>query len=146
MDLKAYFTADHKRCDECWSALEQAADSGNDGEVKALWAAFEGAMTRHLSMEEQVIFPAFEAATGMMQGPTHVMRIEHERMRGVLAQIGAAVASGDHQDVIDQGDTLLMLIQQHNVKEENMLYPMASQHLQGRWPELLEQLNQKFPA
>lgn len=146
MDIGEYFTADHKKCDERWSALEQAADGGNGGEVKALWAAFDGAMRRHLDMEEKVLFPAFEAATGMTGGPTQVMRMEHERMRGVLGQIGSAVATGDLEDVIDQGDTLLMLVQQHNVKEEGILYPMAAQHLRDRWPELQAQLEADYPA
>ena len=42
-------------------------------------------MLRHFEMEEAVLFPAFEEATGMTQGPTMVMHAEHVQMKGVLA-------------------------------------------------------------
>jgi hemerythrin-like domain-containing protein len=92
-------------------------------------------------MEEEVLFPAFEAATGMTDsGPTFVMRMEHDQMRGLLDQMGAALERGDQNALLDQGDTLLMLIQQHNQKEEGMLYPMSERALASEWPALHERL------
>ena len=61
-------------------------------------------------------------------------------MRGLLDQIGEAMEAGDAQEAMDIGDTLLMLIQQHNVKEEGMLYPMAQNMLGGEWAALAAQL------
>jgi len=37
------------------------------------------------------------------------------------------------------------MMQQHNMKEENVLYPMCEQHL-GGVPELLEQLRRAIAA
>ena len=51
-----------------------------------------------------------------------------------------ALEAGDTAELIDQGDTLLMLIQQHNSKEEAMLYPLAERSLASQWPELEKQL------
>ena len=73
-------------------------------------------------------------------GPTAVMRGEHQQMRGLLDQMGEAAAAGDFDSVLDQGDTLLMLIQQHNVKEEGILYPLADRMLTVQWPALRERL------
>ena len=88
-----------------------------------------------------MLFPAFEAATGMTDsGPTFVMRMEHEQMRGLLEQMGTALERGDHDALLDQGDTLLMLIQQHNQKEEGMLYPMSERALASEWPALHERV------
>ena len=50
------------------------------------------------------------------------------------------MASGDLEGALDLGDTLLMLIQQHNVKEEGMLYPMAENMLSTEWGEMAAQL------
>ncbi len=85
------------------------------------------------------MFPAFEQATGMTSGPTAVMRMEHEQMRGLLDQIAAAIPAGDYQGVLDLGDTLLMLVQQHNQTEEGMLYPMADSALASEWGSLRAQ-------
>ena len=141
VDLETFFREDHRACDALWSELESAVDAGDDARARSLWERFDARMRRHLAMEEEVLFPAFEQASGMMGGgPTAVMRMEHEQMRGVLAEMGRAAQGGDFEAVADHGDTLLMLIQQHNAKEEGVLYPMASQVLGGQWAALAQQL------
>lgn len=138
--LSNFFTTDHRECDRSWAAVEAAVDSGDTDQVRSLFAVFDTQMRRHLSWEEQVLFPAFERATGMTEGPTAVMRHEHSQMRGMLDQMKAALDAGDPELLADYGDTLLMLIQQHNSKEEGMLYPMADQALGGQWAELKTRL------
>ena len=139
--LVDYFTSEHRACDGGWADVEAAADAGDTPAMAAHWQSFQNRLLRHLAMEEQLMFPAFEAATGMTAGPTQVMRMEHEQMRGVLEQMSAAVERGDAEELVDQGDTLNILIQQHNMKEEGMLYPMAESALQADWPELRGQLD-----
>ncbi len=136
-----FFTSDHRRCDKEWAELEGAADCGKLDEAAKCWAIVDASMRRHYAMEEEVLFPAVESATGMFGGgPTAVMRSEHEQMRGLLDQMGQAAAQGDFETLLDQGDTLLMLIQQHNVKEEGILYPLADQALAGQWSEMESKL------
>jgi len=135
--LVAYFTGMHRGCDSGWADIEAAAGAGDDAAVRSGWQRFEREFRRHLALEEQLLFPAVEAATGMFDaGPTHVMRMEHEHMRAVLDQMAAAMERGDREELLDQGDTLHILIQQHNVKEEGVLYPMAERALSDQWPEL----------
>jgi hemerythrin-like domain-containing protein len=139
--LAAYFTNDHRHCDAGWAEVEGAAESGQETAVVECWQRFDRNLRRHLAMEEELLFPAFEAATGMHNaGPSHVMRMEHEQMRGVLDQMAAAIDRGDRDELLDQGETLHILIQQHNMKEEGMLYPMAEQVLAAEWPGLREKL------
>ena len=134
--LADFFTHDHRSCDELWTRVEAAGEEGAES-IAAAWRRFDRSLRSHLAMEEEVLFPAFEAATGMTDsGPTFVMRMEHDQMRGLLDQMGAALERGDPQALLDQGDTLLMLIQQHNQKEEGMLYPMSERALASEWPEL----------
>jgi len=135
----AHFTHDHRRCDELWAELESVAEQ--PAAAKARFAEFEVAMRAHFAMEEEVLFPALEDATGMHgMGPTYIMRMEHAQMKNLLEQMAADAARGAFDAVLDQGDTLLMLIQQHNVKEENILYPLADRALGGDWPELEKKL------
>ena len=141
--LQEYFSEDHRRCDACWAEVEGAAESGSAADVKTAWQRFEAAQRRHLRMEEEVIFPAFERATGMTGGgPTFVMRAEHDQMRGLLEQMGEAAEAGELDALVDLGDTLLMLIQQHNQKEEHMLYPMSSDALAAEWDALYARVSQ----
>ena len=140
--LVDYFTGSHRDCDGDWADVEAAADARDDEAVRAGWQKYERAFRRHLAMEEALLFPAVEAATGIVDsGPTHVMRMEHEHMRAVLDQMAAAMESGDRQELLDQGDTLHILVQQHNVKEEGVLYPMAERALTDQWPDLRAKLD-----
>ena len=134
--LAAFFLQDHRNCDTCWAAVEASADGGDAAATNAAWLKFDKTMRTHLQMEEDVLFPAFEAATGMTAGPTQVMRMEHQQMRGVLDQMAAALAAGDLQELLDQGDTLHLLIQQHNMKEEGILYPTAERSLGDGWERI----------
>ena len=139
--ISAFFEQDHRDCDARWADVEELLDTQDVDAANPAWEKFEKGMRRHLAMEEEVLFPAFESAARMGGGgPTAVMRMEHKQMLGLLEQIGAAMESGNAELAMDTGDTLLMLIQQHNIKEEGMLYPMAENVLAGHWPKLAELL------
>ena len=143
LSLKEFFALDHRRCDEKWAEVEAAAQAGDVELEKEKWRTFQSQMLRHLRMEEEVMFPAFEQASGMTDGgPTFVMRSEHDQMRGLLDQMDAAEDGGDHDELTDVGDTLLILIQQHNQKEEHMLYPLAEQALAAEWASIRERLSE----
>lgn len=139
--LAAFFTQDHHDCDSRWADVEELLDAADIETARPAWQKFNAGMLRHFDMEEQVLFPAFDARSGMGGGgPTAVMKMEHQQMRGLLDQIGVAMDAGDTQEAMDVGDTLLMLIQQHNVKEEGMLYPMAQNMLVTEWAVLAAEL------
>jgi hemerythrin-like domain-containing protein len=118
--------------------VETAADGGDAQATARALIGFDAAVRRHLALEEEILFPALEDASGMHGvGPTQVMRMEHAQMRGLLDAMARAAAGGDVDGVTDHGDTLMMLIGQHNLKEEGMLYPMAEDLLGGpRWSDL----------
>ncbi len=141
-----FFTQDHRDCDEIWAEAERAIGAKDLAKAAVAVAAFDKAMRGHFAMEEEVLFPAFEKATGMTGGPTAMMRIEHQQMRGLLDQMAESSKANDFESVADHGDTLLMLIQQHNVKEENILYPMTEQHLGGDWHNLAAKLEPMYLA
>jgi len=137
----AFFSEEHRACDALWAEIEGAVQAGDGAKALALWARFDASMSRHFAMEEEILFPAVEQATGMQgAGPTAVMRGEHVQMRGVLRQMAAEADANNLEGLVDQGDTLLMLIQQHNVKEEGVLYPLCDRVLAGQWPTLVEDL------
>ncbi|MHB1353964.1 MAG: hemerythrin domain-containing protein [Thiobacillus sp.] len=124
-----FLGADHRACDDLFASAEAAAAQKNWDSARALFTRFHDAMEHHLTMEEEVLFPAFEARTGMAAGPTQVMRSEHVQMRGLMTDMANAVAASNRDGYLGLSETLNMLMQQHNLKEENMLYPMSDQVL-----------------
>jgi hemerythrin-like domain-containing protein len=135
--IEAFMAQDHKACDDRFARAEAAAGKGDWAAAASEFAAFRKAMERHFEMEESVLFSAFEDRTGMAGGPTMVMREEHEQMRGVLAMLGEAVEAHDADEYLGQAETLNVLMQQHNLKEEQVLYRMMDEHLAGEADTLL---------
>ncbi|MBK7859824.1 MAG: hemerythrin domain-containing protein [Archangiaceae bacterium] len=127
--LSEVLGAHHQACDEAWAAAEERASEGRWDEAGLLLSAFTGAMARHLSTEETVLFPAFEAATRIRGGPTLVMRFEHDQLRQLFGELEAALAAHDAARFAGAGETMMVLLQQHNAKEEHMLYPACEQVL-----------------
>jgi len=132
--------ADHARCDDFFAQAEQAAAKGDWLSAQAAFSAFAAGMARHFAMEEEVLFPAFESRTGNTAGPTRVMRLEHDQMRGLLDALRQAVEHRDGQAYAGAAETLLVLMQQHNLKEEQILYPMCDRVLAGERDELLARM------
>jgi len=144
--LAEFFEQDHRDCDARWDDVEELLDTEDIEAARPAWQRYLGGMRRHIAMEEEVLFPAFEAASGMSEGgPTTVMRMEHSQIRSLLAEIDAAMDAGDHERALDAGDTLLMMLQTHSAKEEQVLYPMAENLLSSQWDELAERLAQYTP-
>ncbi len=119
----------HKHCDDIFATAEAQAHAGEWAGCETASAKFIAEMEAHFATEEQVLFPAFETATGMSGGPVAVMRMEHAQMRDLMAQMVVALKARDRNAYGGAADTLLILMQQHNVKEENILYPMCDSSL-----------------
>ena len=124
-----FLGSDHHACDNVFASAEEAVARKDWDSARSLFDRFQAAMARHLAMEEDVLFPAFESRTGMSGGPTEVMRMEHAQMRDLLQAMADAVATGNQNRYLGLSETLNMLMQQHNLKEENMLYPMSDRVL-----------------
>ncbi|MDP2961616.1 MAG: hemerythrin domain-containing protein [Sulfurimicrobium sp.] len=129
--ISAFLTPDHQHCDSLFAAAEAAAGQGDWHAAAEAWSRFNDALRHHFAMEEEALFPAFEARTGMTQGPTQMMRMEHVQMRELLDQMTDAVQRQNSDAFLGDCETLLIIMQQHNMKEEQMLYLMADQVLAG---------------
>ncbi len=138
--ISEYLSHGHHHCDELFVAAENAVADGRLEEARSLYDAFRDEMEVHFAMEENVMFPAFENATGMSGGPTEVMRSEHLQMRELLDQMQAAFAKPDTYEYLGLSETLLMVMQQHNFKEEQILYAMADRALSSEAESIIERM------
>jgi len=144
-DITHYLTADHSHCDDLFAEAENAVASADWQNGQTHFHAFEAATLHHFAREEAVLFPAFEDRTGMRHGPTEVMRGEHVEMRETMQAMGEAIAKRDTDAYLGLAETLLMLMRQHNMKEEQILYPMADQALADTASEMVRQM-ETLPA
>ena len=127
--ISEFLTQDHRDGDALFAAAAQAMARGDWAGCGAEFAAFVAALKRHMGIEEQVLFPAFEEATGMSAGPTRVMRHEHHDMLKLLDRIELAVSARDAAGYRAAAESFSSIMTSHSAKEENVLYPMCDQVL-----------------
>lgn len=138
--IRQLMSNDHRHCDDLFAAVEEAIAAKQLEPARLAFHGFQQAMLTHFSGEEEILFPGFEASTGMTHGPTHMMRLEHAQIRSLLDEAVEALANDDVEAYLGTADTLIIMLQQHNMKEENILYPMCDQHLLAEAAEIIKRL------
>ncbi len=138
--ISSFLTSDHRACDNEFANLENTVASQDWEESKNQFDKFSADLLHHFDMEEKVMFPVFEEVTGMSQGPTMVMRMEHSQMRNILDDLKTDIEKKDKNHFFGVSESLMMLMQQHNMKEEQMLYAMADMHLGSRVSKVIEDM------
>ncbi len=145
--ISQYLSADHDHCDNLFIEAESAIAKAQWNNAETLFYSFRSGIELHFSLEELVLFPAFEQATMPSGGPTEVMRSEHRQMRHILQELEEALKKRDIDQFLGEAETLLPLMQQHNLKEESMLYRIASQILANQADVLIERMQSlEIPA
>jgi hemerythrin-like domain-containing protein len=136
--ISEFMTHGHRACDNLFAVAEEDVAKGKWENAAKQFDAFRKETERHLGMEEQTLFPAFETKSGMEGGPTQVMRSEHEQMRKVIDDMAQKLAAKDSDGYLGLSETLMVLMQQHNMKEEQILYRMMDQTFGGEATDVLE--------
>ena len=129
--VSEYLQQDHRRLDAIVSEVVRLADSGSFPEAVTRFAEFACGLNRHIDAEENVLFPTFEKMTGMSGGPTTVMRVEHVEIRRWMGLGAAALDARDVAGVKRAVSGLTGVLSVHNMKEEQILYPMTDQAAGG---------------
>lgn len=121
---------DHDRLDALDAAAFSALAAGDVAGARGTFAAFARGLERHIRFEEEILFPAVEERAGFRReaGPTAVMRAEHAEIRACLAGIAAAL-DGGVAGAPEIRRRLASILGGHNLKEEQILYPLADRVL-----------------
>jgi hemerythrin-like domain-containing protein len=136
MIISNYMKNEHRECDTLFAGAEEAV-ALNEWEVaNQRFLDFANETLRHFKEEEEELFPAFETQTGNSEGPTMVMRHEHEQVKGLIGKMAEALEKEDRDAYLSLAESMMILLQQHNMKEEQMLYAMCDRMLP---PEIKEE-------
>ncbi len=92
--------------------------------AESIFLSFKSELERHIIWEEDILFPVFERKTGIKDGgPTSVMRIEHIEIKKYLQEIKRKLHVKKIQDPCKEEVAIFKVLESHNQKEENILYP-----------------------
>ena len=92
-------------------------------------------------MEEEVLFPSLEQLTGQPVEPLREMRVEHKQMLQLLSDMEQALAQEDRDHYLKFAEMLKVTKQQHNMKEEQNLYPMSDQTFGSEATDIIQRMD-----
>ena len=124
-----YLSWDHDRLDGLLGEVTRRVQGGSFSQAQSIFEAFDQGLRRHIRNEEELLFPLFEARSGVRHGPTAVMRSEHRAIEAELVRMREALEAGDASEYASGLTTLHGLMGPHNAKEEQVLYPTTDDFL-----------------
>ncbi|WP_447974658.1 hemerythrin domain-containing protein [Nitrospira sp. Kam-Ns4a] len=141
--VASYFEQDHDRLDALLTTFHKLKRT-DFARATERFREFKLGLQRHIVWEEALLFPLWEERSGITDGPTAVMRMEHRRIGAALEALHHKVKIGD-PDCDAEERALLALLEAHNLKEERVLYPAIDQAIGDAERATLFQRMQDLP-
>ena len=124
--LGAALEREHREIDGGIEAFIESLPAGK-AEPEPLVRSMDG-LRRHIYLEEEFLFPPLRAA-GMMV-PLFVMMRQHGELWDAMRALDTLLAANTDADaLLESCRGLLDLLDQHNSKEEPIIYPQADKVL-----------------
>ena len=122
--ISGYYQEDHDRLDALFLSFLKNQHEMIFEQAKNNFEEFQKGLLKHIVWEEEILFPFFESKTNMHDaGPTAVMRFEHKQIKDLLGKIWNKVSALQAANPQDE-EAIKHILNMHNMKGENVLYPM----------------------
>jgi iron-sulfur cluster repair protein YtfE (RIC family) len=118
-------TDDHVRLDGLFRTLRRSVENRDPGS-EGLRSEFERRLFRHMTWEEETLFPALRAADGRYpEKKIESLVIDHARIRERLQDLSTEVAAKEWTGAGQSVEDLWVLLEGHNRDEEKGVYTDA---------------------
>ena len=99
-------------------------------------------LKRHMALEEEVLYPAYESAPHAPQGPTTALREEHTGIVRLVQDMARIITTRDSGHVLESLAHLEYQMIKHHEKEEDIFLPLASHILNDSQDKLLRKMSE----
>ena len=131
--VSEYLCWDHRRLEELMAAGIALASAGDWEPALQRFAEHRVGLTHHADIEDAILFPAYDAATGCLpDGPTKLMLEEHHGVRNGLADVAAAAKAHDLESLSDAHLRLSDILSEHHAQEEEILFPTMDESFEPK--------------
>ncbi len=138
--IKDKMTENHRYCDEDFGEVESLVSQKKFQEAEVLFLKWKDINLKHFRIEEEFLFPKTEEAIGQKIPPIFVMLAEHQQIKALISEMEEALKVSDANRFLGNSETCMIMIQQHNMKEEQILYPIIERSLEAFDPDLKNSL------
>lgn len=136
MKNDAYLKRTHRHFQQLFNALCDTVTQQQWPLAQQACHEFCAQLDGHFVDEEQVLYPQYEQASGRRQGPTEVMRYEHDQMRDLMEAMYQAISGQQGQQFGYLAASLQQLLHQHHTKEESILPPYCLPEVVARMAQM----------
>lgn len=133
---------EHSLYEDLLSQCQDAAEIEDWGTVNLIFNQLVTHLKRHMALEEEVLYPAYESAPHAPQGPTTALREEHDHIVRLIRDIARIIKTRNSEHVLECLAHLENRMIKHHEKEEDIFLPMASHILNASHDELLRKLDE----
>lgn len=133
---------EHSLYEDLLSRCQDAAGIEDWGTVNQAFNDLVTSLKRHMTLEEEVLYPAYESTPHAPQGPTTALREEHSNIVRLIQDMARIIKTRDSGHVLECLTHLENQMIKHHEKEEDIFLPMASYILNASHDELLGKLDE----
>jgi hemerythrin-like domain-containing protein len=133
---------EHSLYEDLLSECKDAAEIEDWENVQLIFDQLVTHLKRHIALEEEVLYPAYESASHAPQGPTTALREEHGALIRLIRDLAQIINTRDSEHLLESLAYLENRMIKHHEKEEDIFLPMASHLLNASRDELLRKLGE----
>jgi hemerythrin-like domain-containing protein len=133
IDLTETLTREHREIDAGIETFVSGLDSGRIDADQLTRAT--SALRRHIYLEETLLFPPIRKAG--MSMPLLVMAKEHGLLWRLMDHLDSLLVDQDVDGLRARAEELLLILEQHNHKEEPIVYPRSGSDLTAAEAQVL---------
>jgi len=122
------------------SHCQDAVDIEDWAAVERIFKELITHLKRHMALEEEVLYPAYESTPHAPRGPTTALREEHSAIIRLIRDLARIIKTMDSEHVRECLVHLEYQMIKHHEKEEDIFLPMASHILNTSRDELLRKM------
>ncbi len=131
---------EHSKYENLLSQCQDAVEMEDWGTVDRVFNELVTHLQRHMALEEEVLYPAYESTTHAPQGPTTALREEHSGLVRLIRDMARIIKTRDSEHVLESVVHLEYQMIKHHEKEEDIFLPMASYILNAGRDELVRKM------
>jgi hemerythrin-like domain-containing protein len=137
---------DHARLQGLAAQVVEALKARRVDAVRCLYHGFAYSLKRHILVEEELLFPLFEAKTGLPQArATASFEAEHAEITRLLEGLGQDLDRVG-PEAATVGKSLLRMLDDHSAKEESTVYQALDRVLSEAEGDDFVAAVQNFPS
>lgn len=133
---------EHSLYEDLLSECHDAVENEDWESVNLIFSQLVMHLKRHIALEEEVLYPAYESAPHAPQGPTTALREEHSTIIRMIQDMAPVIKSRNSEHLLECLAHLENQMIKHHEKEEDIFLPMASHILNASHDELLRKLSE----